>query len=431
MTKLSIQELCAAYQLGELQPQQLLEQVYANVEIAGQRPVWITLNPFDAALAALKAAAEKVPRGPLFGVPFAVKDNIDVAGLPTTAGCPEYAYIPATNAFVVERLIQAGAIVIGKTNLDQFATGLVGTRSPYGACSSIFDRRYISGGSSSGSAVAVARGDVCFALGTDTAGSGRVPAAFNGIIGLKPTRGLLSTSGVVPACRSLDCVSIFALNLADAERVFDVCIGYDDKDPFSRKAASYTTRACSWRLGVPNIGDLEFFGDSESEQLYQQAVARLVASGWQTVNFDLKPFRQVAELLYAGPWVVERLAALGRFIEQHPQAIHPVVRDIIEGGRRYSACDVFEASYELARLRRAIEPVWKSIDAIVLPTTPTQYTLAAVLADPVTLNQNLGIYTNFQISSIFVHWPYQPGQIIRTPFWYYMACPRLARPTVA
>jgi allophanate hydrolase len=396
MIDLGVHKLAAAYRAGEVQPQQVLEEVYANIESRGKEPVWIALNPKESALAALRVAESRVARGPLFGIPFAVKDNIDVAGLPTTAGCAEFAYVPQRNAFVVDRLMEAGAIPIGKTNLDQFATGLVGTRSPYGICASVFDSRYISGGSSSGSAVAVARGDVSFALGTDTAGSGRVPAAFNGLVGLKPTRGILSTSGVVPACRSLDCVSIFAGSLEDAECVFNAAIGFDVQDPFSRKGnfTAVTGRQLR-RIGVPDSGGLEFFGDSESEAHYRDAIAHLVNLGYKTVQFDLRPFRQVADLLYQGPWVAERLAALGNFIGERPEAVHPVVRSIIEGARSYSASDAFRAVYELARLRRVIEPLWEMLDAIVLPTVPTHYTIEAVLGDPIRLNQNLGYYTNF------------------------------------
>ncbi len=396
MIDLGVLRLAEAYRTRELRPEQVLEEVYANIDERGKEPVWIALSPIESALTALRAAESRVARGPLFGVPFAVKDNIDVAGLPTTAGCEQFAYIPEENAFVVDRLIEAGAIPIGKANLDQFATGLVGTRSPYGICASVFDKNYISGGSSSGSAVAVARGDVSFALGTDTAGSGRVPAAFNGLVGLKPTRGILSTSGVVPACRSLDCVSIFAGNLEDAERVFSAAVGFDPQDPFSRKGifADVTGRQLR-RIGVPDSAGLEFFGDSASEALYRDAIAQLVSQGFRTVQFDLKPFRQVADLLYQGPWVAERLAALGSFIGEKPEAVHPVVRSIIEGARSYSASDAFRAVYELARLRRVIEPLWDLIDAIVLPTVPTHYTIEAVLADPIKLNQNLGYYTNF------------------------------------
>jgi allophanate hydrolase len=393
MIDLSPRALVDAYRTGRARPRDVLERVYARIQRAGVAPVWIQLQPFQAALAALDRAD---PSAPLFGVPFGVKDNIDVAGLPTTAACPEFSYVPRANAAVVERLIAAGAIVIGKTNLDQFATGLVGTRSPYGVCASVFDSRYLAGGSSSGSAVAVARGDVSFALGTDTAGSGRVPAAFNSLIGLKPTKGLLSTRGVVPACRSLDCVSIFTRELFDAAAVLEVCRGFDPEDPFSRRAPEPVARLPERvRLGVPSAESLDFFGDDESARLFQAAVTAFSRLPAELVEVDLRLFREAASLLYQGPWVAERLVALGAFFEQSPDAIHPVVRGILEGAKRYSAKDAFEGRYRLAELRRKTEPVWQGIDALLVPSVPSHYTIDAALADPIGLNQNLGTYTNF------------------------------------
>jgi allophanate hydrolase len=352
-------------------------------------PVWISMAPIHA----FKA------EGPFAGLTFAIKDNIDLAGLPTTAGCPAFAYQPERSATVVERLVNAGAIPVGKTNMDQFATGLVGTRSPYGACSSVFDERYISGGSSSGSAVAVAKGLVDFSLGTDTAGSGRVPAAFNNIVGLKPSRGLLSTMGVVPACRSLDCVSIFAKDCSVARRVFDVARGFDAHDPFSRvmepgrDAAPWLGGA--FRFGVPAKQHLEFFGDEEAEGLYRKAVADLEKLGGERVEIDYSIFRAAAALLYSGPWVAERLAAIREFVAHHADDMNPVVREIIEGAGRYSAVDAFEADYKLRELRRASETEWRKMDVMVLPTTGTIYTHDAVAAEPIKLNTNLGYYTNF------------------------------------
>lgn len=381
------------YQSGRREPRQVLESVYAHIQKHGERPVWISLQPFERALEALAAAERRGRNAPLLGVPFAVKDNIDVAGLPTTAACAEFSYVPEASAFVVERLVAAGAIVIGKTNLDQFATGLVGTRSPYGACSSVFDVRYISGGSSSGSAVAVARGDVSFALGTDTAGSGRVPAAFNELFGIKPTRGLLSTRGVVPACRSLDCVSIFARTLDDAEALLPIAAGYDERDPFSRKAPAPTPALGSFRIGVPQKP--EFFGDAESERLFDAAVSALAASGTEIVAIDMAPFHAAAALLYQGPWVAERLAAVGAFFERHEAALQPVLRGILNGAKRFSAKDAYEASYRLAELRRQTEPLWQRIDALLVPTAPTHYTHEDIAASPVELNTRLGTYTNF------------------------------------
>jgi allophanate hydrolase len=351
-------------------------------------------------LAAARALAGKDPDSlPLYGLPFAVKDNIDVAGYPTTVACPDYAYTPDAGAPVVDALTAAGAILIGKTNLDQFATGLVGTRSPYGACANAFDPAYISGGSSAGSAVAVAKGLVSFALGSDTAGSGRVPAAFNNIVGLKPSRGLLSTRGVVPACRSLDCVSIFALNAADAGDVLDVAAAFDRDDAFSRQppavsgAGKITLPGA--RIGVPARGDLIFFGNSDAEKLFAEAVERAAALGATVVEIDYAPFLETARLLYEGPWVAERYAEFRDFIEAKPDALHPVIRTIIGGGAEPSAADAFAAYYRLRELRRAIEPVWSDIDVLLTPTAATIYTIAEVEADPIQLNSNLGTYTNY------------------------------------
>lgn len=350
------------------------------------RPVWISAIP-------TKPAAE----GPLHGLTFALKDNIDYAGVPTTAGCPAFAYTPAQTAFVAEKLEQAGAQAIGKTNLDQFATGLVGVRSPYGIPRSVFNEEYVSGGSSSGSAVAVATQQVDFSLGTDTAGSGRVPAAFNSLIGLKPTKGLLSTSGVVPACRSLDCVSIFARDIATTRKVFQAAAQFDAADPFARR---YHPTGFPWASGAFRFGCLrddqrEFFGDNEAAQLYQQALEKLAAIGGVAVPIDYTPFREAAALLYAGPWVAERRAALGEFFTKSAAEIHPVVRRIIEGADRYNAVDTFQATYQLAAKKRQSEAAWHDIDVLALPTTGTIYKVADVERDPIALNTNLGYYTNF------------------------------------
>jgi len=393
---LSPRALVADYRAGRRKPRDVLELVYSRIKSGGERPIWIAVESFERALAALERAERHARGGALFGVPFAVKDNIDVAGLPTTAGCPEFSYLPERHAHAVELLIREGAIVIGKTNLDQFATGLVGTRTPYGACASVYDARYISGGSSSGSAAAVARGQAAFSLGTDTAGSGRIPAAFNGLVGLKPTRGLLSTTGVVPACRSLDCVSIFAPSVADAELVLDVARGFDARDPFSRVPVyPRESGKPGLTLGVPSPSSLEFFGDIESARMFEAAVERLVALGADVVSIDLTPFRDAARLLYTGPWVAERMAAIGDFLERRPEAVHPVVRGIVEQARHYSARDAFDGAYRLAELRRAVEPTLAAVDAIVVPTAPTHYTIEQVLAEPIQLNTNLGTYTNF------------------------------------
>jgi allophanate hydrolase len=383
---------------GSLRPRDVIAGVCERIAARGDDAVWIERVP-RAALD--ERAAELERRGPeqlpLYGVPFAVKDNIDAAGLPTTAACPDFAYTPAVSAPVVQRLLDAGAILVGKTNLDQFAAGLVGTRSPYGACRNAFDPRYISGGSSSGSAVAVAAGLVSFALGSDTAGSGRVPAAFNNIVGLKPTRGVISTRGAVPACRSLDCVSIFALTAGDADEVFGLVRGYDPADPFARRDQQrpLTRSIAGCRIGIPRAGQLEFFGNGDAARLYAAAVAGMEARGARRVEVDLEPFLEAARLLYGGPWLAERYAGIREFFDRRADAIFPVTREIIAGGTKISAADAFDAAYRLQGLRRAVEPVWGAIDVLLLPTAGTIYTIAEVDADPIRLNSNLGYYTNF------------------------------------
>lgn len=390
---LDISSLATSYESGTLTPEAVLKEVYRRIRERGERPVWIHLEPEEKALARLAHA----PRGPLWGIPFAVKDNIDVAGVPTTCACPGFAYTPERSATVIEKLEAAGAIVIGKTNLDQFATGLNGTRSPYGAPTSVFSDKHISGGSSSGSAVAVAAGLVSFALGTDTAGSGRVPAAFNNIVGLKPTKGLLSTRGLVPACRSLDVISIFALTAADTAAVASAAAGFDSEDDYSRcppRAFAPTAPPATLRLGVPKEG-LEFYGDREAAHLFAEAVSRAKSLGAEIVPIDLRPFLETASLLYSGPWVAERLAAVKEFAEKSPDAIIEPVRSIILGARTHTAVATFEGLYKLARLARKTAPVWQSVDVLMVPTAPTTYTIAELQADPVTLNSNLGHYTNF------------------------------------
>ncbi len=380
--------LRSGYLAGKFTPAEVIAE--ARRRAGGGNPVWISMT--DNA-----PAAAFDPAKPLSGIPFAVKDNIDVAGMETTAGCPEFGYRPEKTATVVQRLLDAGAVLIGKTNLDQFATGLVGVRSPYGACGSVFDETYVSGGSSSGSAVAVGKGMVTFSLGTDTAGSGRVPAAFNNLVGLKATKGLVPASGVVPACRTLDCVTVFALTCGDADAVLKVVGGFDETDSYSRRArvAPQTWATGSFRFGVPQKALLQFFGDAEAEALYWRSVARLEALGGTKVEIDFQSFRDSADLLYAGPWVSERLAAISSFVASNAAAMHPVVREIIQGASRYTAQDGFEAEYKLATLRRRTEAEWAKMDVMLLPTTGTIYKIAAVEADPFKLNTNLGYYTNF------------------------------------
>ncbi len=360
-----------------------------RIAAAGDDKVWIS-RMSDTTLreeaARLEARRGEIGRLPLYGVPFAVKDNIDVAGLPTTAACPGFAYQPARSAEVVQRLIDAGAIVVGKTNLDQFATGLVGVRSPYGVPRNPFDPSFIPGGSSSGSAVAVSAGLVSFSLGTDTAGSGRVPAGFNNIVGLKPTPGLVSNEGSVPACQSLDCMSVFALSCADADAVLKVM------------AEPHVTPAIGkeFRFGVLGAEDAEFFGDEAYAALYAQSIGRLQAMGGTPVEIDYAPFLAAAELLYSGPWVAERTAAVGAFIESAPEAdIWPATRQIILRGRKYSAVDAFEGQYKLAAFRARAEAQTKDLAFLMLPTAGTIYRVADIEREPMRYNINLGHYTNF------------------------------------
>jgi allophanate hydrolase len=395
-----IDDLLADYRAGRTSPVETLERVLDNIAQAPERNAWITLLPRERVLAMADDLRSSRPEAlPLHGIPFAIKDNIDLAGVPTTAGCPEYAYTPSKSAFVVQKLIDAGAIPVGKTNLDQFATGLVGTRSPHGACHNSFDPAYVSGGSSSGSAVAVATGLVSFALGTDTAGSGRIPAAFNNLVGLKPTCGALSSSGVVPACRSLDSVSIFALTAQDAHSVYGVARGFDPQDPYSipsdRWGAACSLNLEGVRFGVPRAVQLSFFGDAQYARLFEQTVRQLEALGATPVEIDFEPFLASARLLYEGPWVAERYCAVGDFLQRHPEAVYPVTRQIIAGGRIPTAVDAFRAQYQLMELKRATQEAWSVMDVLVTPTAGTIYRIDAVNADPLRLNSNLGYYTNF------------------------------------
>ena len=386
---LGLHALLGAYGAGTLDVRQTIEEVLKRIADAGDDKVWISRVP-DAQLreqaARLDARRGDIGRLPLYGVPFAVKDNIDVAGLATTAACPGFAYRPQKSAEVVRRLVDAGAIVVGKTNLDQFATGLVGVRSPYGVPKNPFDPAFIPGGSSSGSAVAVSAGLVTFSLGTDTAGSGRVPAGFNNIVGLKPTPGLLSNEGSVPACQSLDCMSVFALCCADADAVLKVMA-----EPQATPAIGK-----GFRFGVLSVKDAEFFGDAAYAALYAQAIGRLKAMGGMPVEIDYAPFLGAAELLYSGPWVAERTAAVGAFIEGAPEAdIWPATRQIILRGRTYSAVDAFEGQYKLAAFRARAAAEWKDLAFLMLPTAGTIYRLADIEREPMLYNINLGHYTNF------------------------------------
>jgi allophanate hydrolase len=400
---LQISHLRNLYLSGALKPTDLVKQLDAEIGNEDNRHIWIRRLTLDEMMVyAKRLEGKSIADLPLYGVPFAIKDNIDLAGIPTTAACPEYAYIPTVSATVVQKLMDAGAIPIGKTNLDQFATGLVGTRSPYGACQNSFNPEYISGGSSAGSAVSVALGMASFSLGTDTAGSGRVPAMFNNLVGHKPSCGLLSTSGVVPACRTLDCVSIFALTAEDAAQVLESAQGFDEEDAYSRKAITQvetneveTISDESFTFGVPKQDQLAFFDNAETPALFAQAIHQLESLGGKAVEIDFEPFLETARLLYEGPWVAERYAAIRDFFETKPEAIFPVTKQIIGGATKFSAADTYLSQYKLKALQRKAEMVWNDIDIMVTPTAGTIYTIAQVNADPVKCNSNLGYYTNF------------------------------------
>jgi len=369
----------------------LVRDWWQRIESRPDDAVWIWRPSLEELLTTLPTD----PSLPLYGIPFAVKDNIDVARWPTTAACPEYRYVAGCDATAVAKLRAAGAIPLGKTNMDQFATGLVGTRSPFGIPRCIHDDSFISGGSSSGSGVAVAAGLCVFALGTDTAGSGRVPAAFNGISGLKPTRGRISTTGVIPACRSLDCVSIFTSDSADAAEILTFAEGYDAGDPYSCPAAGAAILPQQLRIGVPRPEQREFFGDTDYAALYRDAIVRAASLGATIIEIDYSPFSRAAELLYAGPWVAERAAAVGDFIATAPPGLDPTVASIIRGAAKWNARDTFSACYQLEALRNAAAAAWSQMDILLLPTVPSHYRVDEVLSDPVNLNTRLGTYTNF------------------------------------
>src|ERR1700716_1455419 len=394
----TVAAIVAAHRAGILSPAQTVARSFARIRDHNDPAIFISLRDEKEALAEAEGlTAKEGAQLPLYGVPVAVKDNIDVAGLPTTAACPAFAYSPSHDATSVARLRTAGAIVIGKTNLDQFATRLVGVRSPYGIPNNPMRGDLIPGGSSSGSAVAVSAGLVPLALGTDTAGSGRVPAMLNNIVGLKPSLGLVSTAGLVPACRTLDCVSVLSLTVDDAMTALATMAGPDGADPFSRNRplAEMTTFPANLRLAVPRSGQLIFFGDKVSEKAYGDALKRWTALGATLVEFDLEPLYETARLLYEGPWVAERYLVIRNLLASSPEAIHPVTREIIIAGARLSAADTFAALYRLQALRKIAERAFAGIDAVVLPTAPTVYSTAQVLANPLELNSRLGPYTNF------------------------------------
>jgi len=395
---MTIPALQKAYRDGDFSPADLIERIVSLCDQHAENPIWIYRLSLEQLKVYTDALASKnIDDLPLYGIPFAVKDNIDLAGIPTTAACKEYEYTPDNSATVVQNLIDAGAIPIGKTNLDQFATGLNGTRSPWGAPQNSFNPEFISGGSSAGSAVSVALGMASFSLGTDTAGSGRVPAAINNLIGLKPSRGLVSTSGVIPACRSLDCVSIFALTVDDSATVLDVAESVDSADPYSRERGPVTKAASpsSFTVGIPAAEHLEFYGDADAEKLFNDSVEQWKSIGAEIVEIDFEPFVEAAKLLYHGPWVAERYVAIEELVSTQPEVLYPSTRKIIEPAIGITAVDGFKAQYKLQALKKIADAVLADIDFMVAPTTPTAYTIEEMHDNPIELNTRLGHYTNF------------------------------------
>ena len=393
----TLDALAAAYADG-VSAEAVIEEAYRRIAAVDDDGIFLHLVDPDVACAEARALGDRpADAGPLWGAPFVVKDNIDLAGAPTTAACAAYAYTPEADAVVVARLRAAGAILIGKTNLDQFATGLVGTRTPYPVPRNAVDRTLIPGGSSSGSAVAVAHGLAAFALGTDTAGSGRVPAAFNNIVGLKPTLGAISNRGVVPACRTLDTVSLFALTVRDAQAVLRAAAAFDTADPYGRLAAIApdAPRLPQPRIGVPAADSMETYGDARQAAAFARSCALLTGLGARTSELDFAPFQEVARLLYGGAWLAERYTVVAELLERQPEALHPVTRDILLKARELTAADAFRDAYRLAALKCRLADLWRAVDALAVPSTPTFYTRADLEADPFTPNARLGHYTNF------------------------------------
>lgn len=399
--ELDLSRLTAGYRNGSLAPSAVVETIFDRIAERGDDGVWISLVGRDVALTRARQL-EDLPSAeqaslPLWGIPFSVKDCIDVVGLPTTSACPDYSYVPGESSPSVERLLAAGAILIGKTNMDQFATGLVGVRSPYGIARNAFNAEYIPGGSSSGAAVSVAAGLVSLALGTDTGGSGRVPAAFNNVVGLKPTRGLISRIGTVSACRSIETISVFALTVQDAQAAFDVIRDFDRRDPFSRAVplAPLNESAGRFRFGVPGPQHLDFFGDAGAAKLFDRAVRGIENLGGVRVDVDFSPFLEINDMLFRGPWLAERYGALKEFLDNRGSSVLPVTRDILLGGARTTGADVFAGQQRLNSLKREINDLWRDIDVLIVPTTGTIYKTSEVETDPVNLNTRTGTYTTF------------------------------------
>ncbi len=392
----TFQSLKSAYQAG-MSPRAVIEEVFRRIDAVDDPGIFICLFDREEVLSAADSLGTYDPEKLLWGIPYVIKDNIDAEGKPTTAGCPAYTYQPAEDAFVVQNLRDAGALLIGKTNLDQFATGLVGVRSPYQPPKNAVDPKIVPGGSSSGSAVAVGHGIVSFSLGTDTAGSGRVPAALNNIVGLKPTLGALSATGVVPACRTLDTISVFALTVEDAYTAYQAAAGFDDKDAYSRKIATPDLSPVPPRLriGVPDAGSIEFFGDEIQEKSFADTITLLEALGAEIIEVDFTPFYDVAHMLYEGAWVAERHTVIEDLMRDTPEAVHPVTRQIVGAALNLSATDAFRGIYRLKELARKAEPVLAALDLLCVPTIPTFYCVADLEADPVGPNSRNGTYTNF------------------------------------
>lgn len=403
LQNMNINVLQNAYRSGELNVKDFLLAKLAQAK-SDTSNVWISTISESQLVKMLDVLDGKsIDELPLYGVPFAVKDNIDFAMLPTTAGCEAYTFQPDKSSTVVQLLIDAGAIPFGKTNLDQFATGLVGVRSPWGAVNNSFDSEYVSGGSSSGSAVAVATGQVSFSLGTDTAGSGRVPAALNNIVGMKATKGLLSCTGVVPACKSLDCVTIFANSANEVNLLLNITGQWDETDCFSREnkvtnSIDYfqpNKKLSGLKVGLPAPEQLSFFGDQSAQILFSENVERLKKEGIEIVNINFQPFLDAAKLLYEGPWVAERYAAIEDFFKADPKQCLPVIETIIGGATAYTAVDTFKAMYRLQAYKIQCDAILAQVDCVLTPTAGCAYRIKDVEADPIQLNSNLGYYTNF------------------------------------
>ncbi|WP_183095113.1 allophanate hydrolase [Nocardioides stalactiti] len=395
---LDLSALQEGYLSGALTPLGVVEDVLDRIAVRGADGVWISLVEPDLVRAAAAGLDPATRDSPLWGVPFAVKDNIDALGTLTTAGCPGFAYAPDASAPLVDRLVAAGALLIGKTNLDQFATGLNGTRSPYGVPTSVADPRLISGGSSSGSAVAVAAGLVSFAVGTDTAGSGRVPAALNGVVGTKPSRGLVSTRGVVPACRSLDCPSVFALTVGDATTVLAAIAAYDDLDPFSRplpvpSPGVSPSPVAGLRIGVPDV--IDAWGARGERSCWEELLGKLAAAGSVLVPVGMEPFFDAGDQLYGGAWLAERLSGIEGFVGPRRDQVLPVIHEVLRGAEAISGVDTFTALDRMRERRRTVAKALAGIDVLLTPTVTGTFEIAEMLADPVALNTRLGRFTTF------------------------------------